>query len=70
MPLGEKDMDGYTIRVYTKEQQDRLGVNEVGEKQAKPVQTFGPAWTHGAAVRLSHCHPLMMKATFLSTFIP
>ena len=31
-PAGEKNMGTYTIAVYTKEQQERLGVNELGEK--------------------------------------
>jgi len=30
-PAGEKDMGGWMARAYTPEQQDRLGVNEMGE---------------------------------------
>merc|ERR1711871_1220128 len=33
-PQGEKDMGGWTMRAYTKEQQERLNVDETGE--AKP----------------------------------
>merc|ERR1711988_287249 len=32
MPLGEKDMGGWTMRVYTPEQQSRLHVDEEGKK--------------------------------------
>jgi len=34
-PEGEKDMGDYTMKVYTPEQQDRLGVTELGEKLLK-----------------------------------
>ena len=37
MPKGEKDMGGWTMRVYTPEQQARLGLNEAGESVGKPV---------------------------------
>jgi len=30
-PMGEKDMGSYTMRVYTDEQQERLGVDEMGK---------------------------------------
>ena len=33
-PAGEKVVGSYTMRVYTKEQQNRLGVNELGQKIA------------------------------------
>ena len=36
-PSGEKVVGSYTMRVYTKEQQKRLGVNELGEKIEKPA---------------------------------
>lgn len=38
-PLGEKDMGGWTMRVYTKEQQTRLNVDEQGQavKKKAPV---------------------------------
>ena len=31
-PLGEKDMGSYTIAVYTIEQQERLNIDEYGNK--------------------------------------
>lgn len=34
-PKGEKDMGGWTAAVYTKEQQERLGVDENGNKLVK-----------------------------------
>jgi len=34
-PAGEKDMGGWTARAYTPEQQERLGVNEMGEVSQK-----------------------------------
>merc|ERR1719272_1019838 len=44
-------MGGWTARVYTAEQQARLGVDEEGQKRSaeKPaqVQAIGPAWTRG-----------------------
>lgn len=61
-PQGEKNMGGWTSRVYTEEQQLRLQVDEFGMPLpmeapktkivpiSKNVQTFGPAWTHGTAV--------------------
>ena len=55
-PAGERNMGSYTMAVYTTEQQERLGVNQMGEK-AKGIfkldvpsgglQAVGPAWTRG-----------------------
>ena len=36
-PKGTKDMGSYTVSVYTKEQQKRLGVDENGVKIDKAV---------------------------------
>merc|ERR1719487_2382147 len=36
-PAGEKDMGGWTAAVYTTEQQQRLGVDEMGQKVQKPL---------------------------------
>jgi len=48
-PAGEKDMGSYTMKVYTPEQQERLGVNELGQtlgdeiilKKTNVRKTFG-----------------------------
>lgn len=37
MPKGEKDMGGWTMRVYTKEQQERLHLTESGEPLDAPT---------------------------------
>ena len=49
-PQGEKDMGTHTAAVYTAEQQQRLNVDESGNK--KPMLcggpgSLGPAWTRG-----------------------
>ena len=36
-PAGEKDMGGWTQKVYTAEQQERLGVDEEGKKKPAKV---------------------------------
>ena len=57
-PAGSKNRGSYTVLVYTEEQQQRLGVNERGDKVEQPrsgeqsgvtqaKQTIGPAWTRG-----------------------
>ena len=54
-PAGTKDMGSWTARVYTAEQQARLGVDEFGKKTQKPdfskkvkgVQALPPAWVTG-----------------------
>lgn len=43
MPQGEKDMGGWTMRVYTPEQQARLGLDEAGEPVAKAATVNAPA---------------------------
>jgi len=47
-PRGKKKMDGWTMRVYTLEQQKRLGVDETGETPLKLTQK--PDDTHPATV--------------------
>merc|ERR1719499_554164 len=54
-PQGEKDMGDYTIKVYTEEQQNRLGVNEHGKKlstmkKANKLSRSGPSWTYDNSV--------------------
>jgi len=46
-PAGEKVIGSYTISVYTKEQQERLGVNELGEKVEKPARVYCQALVAG-----------------------
>eukprot|EP00434_Breviolum_minutum_P038435 symbB.v1.2.034091.t1/scaffold4322.1/size41248/2 len=60
-PAGTKNMGSWTAKVYTPEQQARLGVDEMGVKvaaasssaprpaaaPAQPVGLIGPAWTRG-----------------------
>merc|ERR1740130_234341 len=56
-PAGEKDMGGWTSRIYTAEQQARLGVDESGNKveaadeaEAEAdgnMQALPPAWLTG-----------------------
>eukprot|EP00930_Biecheleria_cincta_P057204 TRINITY_DN4317_c0_g1_i1.p1 TRINITY_DN4317_c0_g1~~TRINITY_DN4317_c0_g1_i1.p1 ORF type:complete len:614 (-),score=142.22 TRINITY_DN4317_c0_g1_i1:76-1917(-) len=64
-PQGTKDMGGWTAGVYTPEQQQRLGVDESGNKRAPapapaPMMcgarapmcgAIGPAWTRGEIER-------------------
>ena len=59
-PAGKKDMGGWVARVYTPEQQARLGVDEEGKPVAKQEDTkpligggagsVGPAWTYDETV--------------------
>ena len=42
-PAGKKDMGGWEARVYTKEQQARLGVDETGKPIKKKVEEKKPA---------------------------
>merc|ERR1712023_606564 len=45
-PQGEKDMGTYKQAVYTKEQQERLGVDQEGNKVNKNFAgAIGPQWT-------------------------
>ena len=46
-PAGEKVVGSYTISVYTKEQQERLGVNEKGEKVEKSGRVYCQALVAG-----------------------
>jgi len=41
-PQGEKDMGGWTMRAYTKEQQERLNVDETGEAKVKKAASQSP----------------------------
>ena len=46
-PAGEKDMGGWVAAVYTEEQQERLGVNELGEKKEPTVAAAAVKATPG-----------------------
>ena len=60
-PAGEKDMGGWMSRVYTEEQQKRLGVDEMGKKPEEPVldyvddETVGCCFDHGFGSRMVPC---------------
>merc|ERR1711865_875714 len=54
-PAAEKDMGGWTMGVYTEEQQTRLNVNELGEKVA-PQKSLGTKCTADADCHLPCPH--------------
>ena len=59
-PAGTKDMDGFSIRVYTREQQSRLAVDE----QGAPTQSFKPVYEEPKHLQLDrtlHIHRLTPK---------
>jgi len=60
-PAGEKDMGGWTSRVYTDEQMERLGVDEFGKKQHEEEEeemdpdAVGCCFDHGFGSRMVPC---------------
>merc|ERR1719498_332120 len=67
-PLGEKDMGGWTMRVYTPEQQARLHVDEEGNKVESATNKFH-GFLRAMKARVHELHPKVLMASALALFV-